>query len=98
MNTDILELVATKKENLVKCRRDLHKHAETAWTEFRTASIVAATLARLGYQVAVGEEVIDAEVMMGVPSEQELINHQARAIAQGADPSWVGRMQGEKPV
>ncbi len=96
MNTDILALVKTKKDNLIKYRRDIHKHAETAWTEFRTASIVAETLTRLGYQVAVGEEVIDAQVMMGVPSEQELLNNQARAIAQGADPNWVARMQGGK--
>lgn len=96
MTTDILELVKAKKEQLVNCRRDLHKHAEAAWTEFRTAAIVAETLTRLGYQVAVGEAVIDAEVMMGVPSQQELINQQARAIAQGADPGWVDRMQGGK--
>lgn len=96
MNTDILELVQAKKEQLVNCRRDLHKHAETAWTEFRTASIVAETLTRLGYQVAVGEAVIDAEVMMGVPSPQELVSQQERAIAQGADPNWVGRMTGGK--
>jgi aminobenzoyl-glutamate utilization protein A len=96
MNTNILELVKTKKEQLVNCRRDLHKHAETAWTEFRTAAIVAETLTRLGYQVAVGDEVIDADVMMGVPSGQELIDQQKRAIAQGADPNWVERMQGGK--
>lgn len=94
MNTNILELVKTKQEQLVNCRRDLHKHAETAWTEFRTAAIVAETLTRLGYHVAVGDEVIDAEVMMGVPSGQELIDQQKRAIAQGADPNWVERMQG----
>jgi len=96
MNADILELVKTKKENLINCRRDLHKHAETAWTEFRTASIVAETLASLGYQLSVGEEVINAEAMMGVPSRQELIQHQERAIAQGADAKWIGRMQGGK--
>ncbi|WP_312202578.1 M20/M25/M40 family metallo-hydrolase, partial [Anaerospora hongkongensis] len=96
MQTDILELVKTKKEQLVSRRRDIHKHAEAAWTEFRTASIVAETLTRLGYQVSVGEEVIEAEVMMGVPSEQELLNHQERAIAQGADPQWVAKMQGGK--
>ncbi len=96
MNTDILDVVKAKRGQLIKCRRDLHKHAEAAWTEFRTASIVAETLTRLGYQVSVGEEVIDAEVMMGVPSQQELISHQERAIAQGADPKWVGKMQGGK--
>jgi len=96
MNTDILDVVKAKKDQLIKCRRDLHKHAEAAWTEFRTASTVAETLTRLGYEVSVGEEVIDAEVMMGVPSQQELIRHQERAIAQGADPKWVGKMQGGK--
>lgn len=96
MNTDILEFVKSKKAQLVNCRRDLHKHAETAWTEFRTAAIVAETLTRLGYQVAVGDAVIDAGVMMGVPSGPELINQQKRAIAQGADPNWVERMQGGK--
>lgn len=96
MKMDILELVETKKEKLVHCRRDLHKHPETAWTEFRTAAIVAETLVGLGYQVTVGEAVINTEDMMGVPSEQELIRQQERAIAQGADPNWVGRMQGGK--
>ena len=96
MNTDILDVVKAKKDQLTNCRRDLHKHAEAAWTEFRTASIVAETLTRLGYQVLAGEEVIDAEVMMGVPSEQELISHQERAIEQGANPKWVGKMQGGK--
>ena len=96
MNTDILELVKAKTEQLFNCRRDLHKHAEAAWTEFRTAAIVAETLTRLGYQVSVGEEGIAAEVMMGVPSGPELVSHQERAIAQGADPNWVGRMQGGK--
>ncbi len=96
MKADILELVKTKKEKLVHCRRDLHQYAEAAWTEFRTASMVAETLTRLGYQVSVGEEVIDAEAMMGVPSQPELVQHQERAIAQGADPKWVNRMQGGK--
>ena len=75
MNMDILELVETKKEKLVHCRRDLHKHPETAWTEFRTAAIVAETLVGLGYQVAVGEAVINPEDMMGVPSEHVFMDH-----------------------
>ena len=28
------------QEELVVMRRDLHKHPESGWTEFRTASIV----------------------------------------------------------
>ena len=39
------------KQEIVARRRDLHKHPESAWTEFRTASIVAQELTDLGYGV-----------------------------------------------
>jgi aminobenzoyl-glutamate utilization protein A len=42
------------RSELVALRRDLHRHAETAWTEFRTASIVAERLVALGFDVAGG--------------------------------------------
>ena len=80
----------------IKRRRDFHHYAETAWTEFRTASIVATELTRLGYEVQVGDEVIQETAMMGVPSEQELTVHMQRAIDQGADPIWVEKFRGGK--
>ncbi len=80
----------------IQQRRDFHHYAETAWTEFRTASIVAATLTKLGYEVKIGDEVIEETAMMGVPSEQELAIHMQRAIDQGADPAWVEKMRGGK--
>lgn len=96
MQTTIAKLAQAKAEQLVQRRRDFHKYAETAWTEFRTASIVAATLTKCGYQVQVGSDVIDAEAMMGCPSTAELKAQQERAIAQGADPAWVELMNGGK--
>ncbi|MBV8117032.1 MAG: amidohydrolase [Candidatus Eremiobacteraeota bacterium] len=41
-------------DDVVLIRRDLHMHPETAFTEHRTASIVAARLRRLGYDVHEG--------------------------------------------
>ena len=78
----------------IKRRRDFHKFAEVAWTEFRTAAIVAQTLSSLGYSVAVGEEVIDPQAMMGVPVVAELQAHLERAIGQGADAVWAEKMKG----
>ena len=52
------------KQEIVARRRDLHKHPESAWTEFRTASIVAQELTDLGFEVLVGDEVIVAAEMM----------------------------------
>ena len=75
-------------------RRDFHKHAETAWTEFRTAALVATTLADLGYRVLAGDEAVDAAAMMGVPAAAELARQAERALSQGAPAAWVERMRG----
>ena len=96
MNSKILELAEAQREKLITRRRDFHNYPEVAWTEFRTASIVADTLASLGYQVLTGEEVINQEAMMGVPSAEELEEQMKRALRQGANPQWVEKMQGGK--
>lgn len=98
MNLDqrILELAEGLRERTVSRRRDLHRHPEAAWTEFRTASFVADTLTKLGYEVKVGAETIAEAGMMGVPKAAALEEHAARAIAQGANPAWVSKMAGGK--
>lgn len=80
----------------VKRRRDLHKHAESGWTEFRTAALVAENLLALGYEVFMGGQVIEEKAMMGVPNEEVLTAHMQRAIEQGADKELVAKMQGAK--
>lgn len=77
-------------------RREFHKYAETAWTEFCTATIIADTLAELGYQVFTGAEVVDEHAMMGVPSAAQLDRQVERALAQGAKRQWVEKMRGGK--
>lgn len=78
-----------KKNELITCRRDLHQHPEPGWTEYRTASIVASTLEKLGYDLVVGEEVLKMDARMGLPSEEEMRHAMDRAIQEGADPKWV---------
>ena len=96
MDKKIIDLAKKLQHKTVERRRDFHRHAETAWTEFRTAAVVADTLVGLGYKVLAGDEVIAAEAMMGVPSAQELEKHMARALSQGANPGWVEKMKGGK--
>ncbi len=96
MQTKIDHLVRGISDKTIARRRDFHQYAETAWTEFRTASIVADTLTNLGYEVLAGEEVLDSNAMMGVPAEEELVRHAQRALSQGANPVWVQKMQGGK--
>lgn len=94
MSDAISKKIAELLPKMVLCRRDLHKHAESGWTEFRTAAIVAKRLQELGYTLTMGADAVVKKEMMGVPSEAALKEHQKRAIAQGADPALVARMDG----
>ena len=58
--------------SMTQWRRDFHLHAESGWLEFRTASMVADILDGLGYQLALGRDVIDADSRMGLPDEETL--------------------------
>ena len=84
------------QEELSARRRDLHQHPESAWTEFRTAAIVATELTKLGYEVHMGNEVMDEKEMMGVPSTEVLKSCMERAVQEGADPLLVEKMAGGK--
>ena len=81
------------QEELVAIRRDLHKHPETGWTEFRTASFVIKELEKLGYAVTYGADVVDEASMMGVPNNADLEKYMARAISEGADAELVAKMK-----
>ena len=96
MDDQIIKAAEELKAKTIARRRDLHQHAEVAWTEFRTAAFVAKTLTELGYQVSTGAAVHDETAMMGVPSKAELEKHMQRAVEQGADKAWVDQMAGGK--
>ena len=90
LKAKIDELIPT----LAAVRRDLHKHPESGWTEFRTASMAIKKMQSLGYQITMGADAVDRDSMMGVPSEEVLKKHMARAVSQGADPALVEKMAG----
>lgn len=84
----------TLTPQLTSWRRDFHQHAESGWVEFRTASLVAEELDRLGYQVTLGREVVDESSRMGVPDADTLAREEARARAQGAIERWLPQLSG----
>lgn len=75
-------------------RRDFHHYAESGWVEFRTATKVADVLHQLGYQLALGRDVINAQARMGLPDAATLQQQEQRAIAQGALLSWLPHFSG----
>jgi aminobenzoyl-glutamate utilization protein A len=77
---------------VVALRRDLHAFPELGFLEYRTASLAADRLHRLGYVVKAGPEVMQAEAMAGVPTAAAIAAAQRDALAAGADPDWMARM------
>lgn len=94
MSDNIRQLSQSMQSELVRIRRDIHRHAEVGWTEFRTAAIIASRLKELGYSVKMGEAAVKKSDMLGVPSAAELSFHMDRAVKQGADPELVKAMEG----
>ncbi|MDR1241930.1 MAG: amidohydrolase [Deltaproteobacteria bacterium] len=82
------------EKSLVECRRDLHKHPETGWLEFRTAALAIKKLASLGYVIKMGAETNKADEMRGVPDKDTLAACRLRAVAQGGDAGLISGMDG----
>ncbi|WNN43979.1 M20 family metallo-hydrolase [Winslowiella toletana] len=88
------ELVDDLFPRLQSWRRDFHLYAESGWLEFRTATLVADELNRLGYQLQLGKQVINADARMGLPADAVLEQQEARALAQGALAEWLPHFSG----
>ena len=80
--------------DIIDIRRDLHRHPEVGFTEFRTASKVVETLRSLGFKVSFGAEIMEAASRKGVPSAEELENAYQRALRDGANPEIISDMKG----
>lgn len=77
---------------LIAWRRDLHHHPESAWTEFRTTSLVAQHLRSLGLTPHLGAAAVHPEKRRGLPDAATLENARRHALAHGADPALVALM------
>ncbi|WP_078876447.1 amidohydrolase [Streptomyces sp. 150FB] len=78
----------------VRWRRDIHRHPEVGFTEFRTASLIAGHLADLGWEVRTGTEAISPGDRLGVPDAAELDTAYRRAAESGADARHLPSLRG----
>ena len=81
------------EQELIAVRRDLHRYPEAAWTEFRTSSLVAERLERLGYRLSVGPDTVELSAVMGRPPAGEIDRHIGRALTQGGNAGWIEAMR-----
>ena len=76
---------------LTEYRREFHKYPENGWREFRTSARVAEILTGMGYDVAMGPDVIEPG---SVGEPERLSEEQIRQEMERADPAFVKRTQG----
>lgn len=74
---------------LVSWRRDFHRYPEQGFLEMRTASIVAAELDRLGFELALGKDVMIKEACMGKPDYALTESHYDWAKKHGANEEYI---------
>ncbi len=74
-------------DDLIAFRRDLHRHAEPGFLEYRTAGRIEAALAGLPVRLLAGEQANDLSGVVGYPSPAERDSWARLAVAAGADPA-----------
>lgn len=82
------------QQQLVNWRRLLHQHAESGLSEFWTTAFIAKTLADEGLDVKVGPQIADQASVMGRAERRIQAKRLENALAQGADPIWIEKMDG----
>ena len=82
--TEIQREIDAMQPDLIRIRRDLHRHPETGWLEMRTTAILAKELRALGYEIYTGRAVCREGARLGLPDDAVLAAHAERALAQGA--------------
>ena len=87
-----MDFIEERPAEWIEFRRDLHRHPELGFTEYRTQARIAERLEALGYELRLGREVMHAEEMLGVPVSSVLANAREAAVASGARTDLVHRM------
>lgn len=81
-------------KSMIADRRDFHVHPEEGWCEFRTTALIVKRLRELGFEVLVGENVINRQNALG-RDERLVAAAQEKALAYPeVDPAIIEEMQG----
>jgi aminobenzoyl-glutamate utilization protein A len=84
--------IGRNESAVIALRRDMHRHPELGFLEYRTAARAAETLETLGFSVKAGPQVMAASAMLGAPSDAAIAEARRQALAGGAPEKWVERM------
>ena len=93
MYETIRQLAHTYHHETIQCRRHIHQYAESGWLEMKTACLVAQQLQALGYEVKLGQEIMNKDDRMGLPGQDIFDQHYLRAQQEGAPLSYLQQVK-----
>lgn len=84
----------TDHPSVVDLRREFHAYPEVGFTEYVTAAVIVQRLNELGWSVDVGPAVLDPDVRMGLPPQEQLDAAWRDALAVGIPELVLEPMRG----
>lgn len=87
-------MVDARSLSLRQLRRNLHKHPEAGWKEFRTTCMIAKELDERNFTTHLGSEAVKENARLGVPADDEIEEAIDRALDEGAPRRYLEQMDG----
>ncbi len=88
------EFIASHFEEAVEWRHQLHRNPQPAWLEFYSTGFVAEKLSQWGYQLKLGNVIIDESKRLVVPDEATLQAEYERALKAGIKEEFIAPAKG----
>lgn len=94
MNDEIRALSMKQVGRVISLRRDLHRHPEVGWCEYRTTAVVREQLEAVGASITAGSDLYGAVDRRGLPEKWIDDEAMSRAIEAGVDLRQIRAMRG----
>jgi len=74
-------------------RRDFHQFPELGFMEYVTTYKLSKELKKLGFEIYVGDEAMERDSRLGVPSEEAMREKEEEALKLGVDPDFLDKIR-----
>lgn len=88
------DITEEKLKKLQDWRRDFHQYPELGFLEYVTTFKLKNELEKLGFQIYAGDEAMDRDARLGLPSEEAIREKEKEAEAHGVPSEFLEKMHG----
>ncbi|HEY9577971.1 MAG TPA: amidohydrolase, partial [Pseudobacillus sp.] len=83
-----------EKKNILRWRRDLHQIAEIGFLEYETTAYLIDRLKEFNLETFIGQEVMNPNDRLGLPSKEEIVDHEKKLSEKGFDWKMYKSLRG----